>query len=693
MDLIRKRLLKTTFVIVVFLSVTWPIGAEGASPTDRDKPIRFSLRLKKVSLRQAIKRISEKARVEIIFSDKVVRDLFVTAEIDDLPVEKALTTILTTTELAFEKTEDNHFVLFKKSGENKGPRKIAGVVIDAQTKKPLARTNISLTGSHWGTTTDEQGHFSLDAVPGHACTLRVAYIGYASQTIAIPAGEKPQILDIKLAPILLKTPAITVEHKNRAEVDMIPDIGNPLAVSGKILNILPRAMGEDILKTAEFLPGISSAKDAASGFFIRGGTPSQTLVLLDGIPIYNHAHSFGLLSAFSTDIMQELRLYKGVLPARYGGRLSGIMELNAKSGDFRRFRVRSNSNLTGTRVSTEIPLAGRGSWLISARRSYSSYMLHNLHDQIFNNEVEVNRQRLAATSSNTNRQPRLSVLRTERSPQFNFYDWIHRVTFAPTARDYIAFTAFRSHDKLVTSRRVDYSMPLASDTLSAGLDFSGDQTKNETNSLGYSGRWSRKWGDRSASTVQFVVSEFARENRQLFLYPNSYDATQPPHQLSFALEDASFGSDRVLNRVREYIFNLDNEVTGRSQTLDFGVEVRHTTVRDSSVLTSSGSILDAETHTTNASQTSFYAENSWNMNERLQTDTGFRLTAYSPTNQLFMEPRFNLRYMLSEKLTLRAASGQSMQVLNMVSDDVKNGSSNNLWVLSQRGEISGLGAG
>ncbi|BAV08008.1 Outer membrane receptor proteins, mostly Fe transport [Filimonas lacunae] len=183
---------------------------------------------------------------------------------------------------------------------------------------------------------------------------------------------------------------------------------------------LPTMLGErDILKTIQLLPGVKSAGDGNSGFYVRGGGADQNLVLLDDAPVYNPAHFLGFFSTFNADAIKEVSLYKGAMPAQYGGRLSSVLDVSMNEGDKEQWKVSGGAGLIATRLSVEGPLQKeKSSFLISGRRTYADMYLKLSHDS----DIRKNRM--------------------------NFYDLNGKFSWSLGKKDKLSISGYTGHDVL-----------------------------------------------------------------------------------------------------------------------------------------------------------------------------------------------------------------------------------------------------
>jgi hypothetical protein len=199
---------------------------------------------------------------------------------------------------------------------------IAGVVVDAGNHETLPYVNIALKNSQRGTTTNSEGRFFLPRLRALPCTLQVNYVGYSPRTLIVHEQAASQDLRISLRQEPIVVPPVTIRADNWQAFEISP-APSQLAVSPQHFSDLPIIGDKDISRSLQLMPGIVTSSYGASGLHIRGGLPSQNLILLDGIRLYHINHAFGFFSAFNAEVIKDVRVYKGNIPAKFGGRLSG----------------------------------------------------------------------------------------------------------------------------------------------------------------------------------------------------------------------------------------------------------------------------------------------------------------------------------------------------------------------------------
>lgn len=245
---------------------------------------------------------------------------------------------------------------------------VSGYLTDATTGEQLIAANIFDLKNSQGTVTNTYGFFSL-TLPKDSLVLTFSYIGYESQTIPIFL-DKDQSLAIKLSPAInLETIEVVGEkYQKIEESSQMSKIEIPIEQIKKV----PALLGEvDVLKTLQLLPGVQSGGEGQAGLYVRGGSPDQNLVLLDGVPVYNVSHLLGFFSVFNADAIKNVTLTKGGIPARFGGRLSSVLEINMKEGNQEAFHGEGSIGLISSKLTLEGPIQkGKSSFILSGRRTY-----------------------------------------------------------------------------------------------------------------------------------------------------------------------------------------------------------------------------------------------------------------------------------------------------------------------------------
>ena len=253
---------------------------------------------------------------------------------------------------------------------------LSGIVRDSASRQPLGRAAIVLDYEKRakGTYTDAQGHFSI-GVPSGQHVVVVRQLGYVPYRTTIYLREN-RTLDVNLPSVASQLEEVVVTSKGYDR-----NIRQPLLGVSQIniatLKKMPAALGEvDILRSLQMLPGVTSVGEAANGLNIRGGTTDQNLILLDDTPIFNPTHMFGLFSVFPPDAVSGLDLYKGNVPARYGGRAASVLDISLRNPDLNQFKLSGGVSLVANRLTIESPIIkGKLALLVSARGAFNDFLL------------------------------------------------------------------------------------------------------------------------------------------------------------------------------------------------------------------------------------------------------------------------------------------------------------------------------
>ncbi len=263
-----------------------------------------------------------------------------------------------------------------------GETVIDGTVMDLEKEEPIIGATILILETQDGTASDDQGHFRLGLAPG-SYTLAVQYIGYQNRELPIKVISSGSIeISMETSTVLLDE--VVVEAKTRDENIRSVQVG-VTRVSTKEIEKLPSFLGEvDIIKSLLLQPGVSSIGEGSGGFNVRGGNVDQNLIMIDEGILFNPSHALGFFSAFNSDILSDALLFKGNVPAKYGGRVASVLDLNVRNGNFEKLRLKGGLGPVSSRLVVEGPIAKeKTSALFALRSTYSDWIL----GQIKNPEI------------------------------------------------------------------------------------------------------------------------------------------------------------------------------------------------------------------------------------------------------------------------------------------------------------------
>ncbi len=251
---------------------------------------------------------------------------------------------------------------------------LSGTIADSQNNETLIGVNVTIPELKTGVTTNEYGFYSI-TVPNGTYTVQISFVGYQTveQSVTLDKNTK---LNYKLSGEEEQLQEVVVTDNRKATNIRKAEMSvNKLSIQS--IKKMPVVMGEvDVLKSILLLPGVTNAGEGASGFNVRGGGADQNLILLDEANIFNSSHVFGFFSVFNPDAIKDLKLYKGGIPARYGGRASSVLDIYQKDGSSKGFHVNGGIGLVSSRLLAEGPIVkDKGSFLVGGRASYAHLFL------------------------------------------------------------------------------------------------------------------------------------------------------------------------------------------------------------------------------------------------------------------------------------------------------------------------------
>lgn len=244
---------------------------------------------------------------------------------------------------------------------------ISGYIREAGSKELLIGVNIFFPKLKIGTTSNTYGFYSI-TLPDDSLEIAYSYIGYQTQFKKVLLNQDLKINIDLVSTINLSEVTITAKQEKISDITKMSSIDIPI---DQIKNI-PTLLGEkDVFKVLQLMPGVQKGSEGNSGIYVRGGGPDQNLIILDDAQVYNANHLFGFFSVFNGDALKSVELIKGGFPARYGGRLSSVIDLNMKEGNKEKLKGEAGIGLISSRLTLEGPIIkGKSSFIVSGRRTY-----------------------------------------------------------------------------------------------------------------------------------------------------------------------------------------------------------------------------------------------------------------------------------------------------------------------------------
>lgn len=388
-----------------------------------------------VDMDSVISSLEKSEKVRIFYKKDWLSENKIPDSIADFSLEEVLEYIAAENQLAYQRKydaiifypelkeerisvayEDQSIVV--GSIENSGrytEAQLKGIVFDGKTNNPLPGATVHITDSPYSAVTNVQGEFSMELPVGDH-EMRVSFVGYHELKSALTIYNSGEIT-LNLFEDMVLLEGITVSA--RKEGDRLKDTRMSIITMDALsLKGLPLSFGEtDIIRSFTLMPGVQSVGEFGSGFAVRGGSTDQNLILLQGMPLFNASHLFGLVSVINADVVGDVTLLKGGIPSKYGERVSSVMDINLQDPHEKDLRISGGLGILNSRLSIQSPLfKDKVSVSLSGRSSYSNWFLENLPDNDLMN-------------SNA-----------------DFYDFTSMVSFRPNNQTSLSFFFYQSED-------------------------------------------------------------------------------------------------------------------------------------------------------------------------------------------------------------------------------------------------------
>nr|WKN40335.1 TonB-dependent receptor [Tunicatimonas sp. TK19036] len=354
------------------------------------------------SLTEWIKEVEATHAVRFFYRPEWTDFITVTQSFSEISLTDALSRVIEGTDLSFEVYQSYYIVLLSSSplrasrsaadgansriiigdsllAEGQTEATVSGYIRDGSTGQGIAGATLFSQEASLGTSTNVNGYYSF-SVPVGNYRWQITSLGYEAERRDVRVVSNGTFsVDLFEETSRLEEITITerAEDNNVAGAQM-----SATRMDIQRVQKMPAFLGEvDLINAIEMLPGVSVAGEGSAGFNVRGGDVGQNLILLDGIPIYNPSHLFGFFSAFNADLLRDATLYKGGIPARYGGRIASVLDISLKEGNLRKMQVSGGIGVVASRLSMEIPIVEeKSSLIIGGRASYSDWILNQVKD-------------------------------------------------------------------------------------------------------------------------------------------------------------------------------------------------------------------------------------------------------------------------------------------------------------------------
>lgn len=599
--------------------------AEGAKAMEEHEPT-VSLDVKQRPLREVFNEITRQTGMSFSYESsllaKVPREI--TFHSVNEPLSVALRRLFTMVPLNY-RVIGKYIILKKKSNKIT----VSGFVSDKYSMESLAGASVYEFKTRKGTMSNGSGFFSLTMEEGET-ELEVSYVGYRRYKLHFPYLRKDTVIQVQMITNERLQEVVVIGNQAVQEPVLTPQMGS-LKLSQHTVKSIPVMFGEaDIIKTLQTFPGVSAGIAGLAGMYVRGGNGDENLYLIDGHPLYQVNHIGGLFSAFNSDVVKDIDFYKSAFPARYGGRLSSVVDVHTKDGNMREYHGSAMLGLTSGALSLEGPLVkDKTSFSIAMRRSWLD-VLSAPTVAILNATKQEGDSKLIA--------------------RYAFTDLNAKVNHNFNARS-----------------RAYAGLYFGQDFLKGGSkeEWEGQETKDVSklrwgNLVAFAG-WSYVFGNKLFGDINASYTRYASTLKREYTETAAEESLRNTSSSGNGINDVSLRAKFDYLPAQAHHIRFGGDYTYHRFHPEY-TESRSSDMNVASTKTNSG-ILGAH-------EAGLYAEDDWELNRIFRLNAGLRLGVFHIDKKTYasLEPRFAIRSLLSPSFSLKASYARMHQYVHQVGE-------------------------
>jgi hypothetical protein len=588
--------------------------------------------------------------LNIVYQDKIINNITINSICKNCNSDEAIKSLLKNTSLDWKKNKYQYIII-----NNKINKTISGYIIDAKSGEYIPHANIYVKDSYLGTMSDEYGFFNISGNIDKADTLIISYIGYHPLKIVNNVNDDANYYEIM--PKILGVETINIFGEKIEFLQRSSSHGE-LAFSPRHITNLPNIGESDVFRSLQLLPGIQMGNSGFAGLFIRGGTPDQNRIILDGMTVYQVDHFFGFFSSINSNIVKDVQIYKSSFPAKFGGGISSIIDITGKSGSTKKQKLDLFTNMLSAGFTYQKPLSKRGSLILSARRSFTDQYQTKLYDKIHDFLISGSGLNIGSELPSDS----LSYS-SQYLPNFYFYDINGKFTYLPTEKDIISISFYEGRDYLGEEKTFDFP----SDTI--GVDQVKTNERTRWGNNGLSGRWLHRWSEKL--TTQLFLSDTKYLSNHLLNSYWSLDTSITPVYLSKDKNQIIDQTSRInvtYNTGKNHLIELGLAKT--IYTTDYSLDLGDSIIFINEKI--KGSLIEG------------YVQDRWIVSPNMELLLGLRSEKFSKGNTIFIDPRLSASYHISDRLSLKVSGSQAHQFLNRFSNDAITNGSKFVWLIPNK---------
>ena len=529
---------------------------------------------------------------------------------------------------------------------------ISGYVTDGKSQETLLGASVYDAATMKGSVTNNFGYYTLKLSEGPV-DFRASFVGYDPYQARFEL-KNDTVINIALAQSnQLNEVTVTARAiDNNVKGTQMSTIDLPVLQLKKV----PALFGEtDVIKALQLLPGVQSGTEGSAGMYVRGGGPDENLILLDGVPLYNVNHAAGFFSAFNADAIKNVTLYKGNFPARFGGRLSSVVDVRMKDGDMYEYHGNVGFGLIAAKLNVEGPIIkGKTSFNLSFRRTYYDIFTAPMINYMVKLESESGKN--------------------SGWGGYYFYDLNLKLNHKFSDKDRLFFSFYSGDDKVYarTKFRYDYSS-----------SYYGSTNSSEQLDLDW------KWGNRIAALrwnhiiqpnlFMNVTGAYTQYRHYLGAEMSYAYNTQSLDESSSYTESVNMG---LHSGIYDYSAKADFDYKPfEDHDIKFGANLTHHTYKPT---TTAYHILETEdnetgfafdTVTSDASvralEADLYVEDNWDISDYFKLNAGLHYSTFSVDHRTYhsLQPRLSMRALITDDFSLKAGYAYMSQYIHLLSSN------------------------
>ncbi|AOM80097.1 TonB-dependent receptor domain-containing protein [Pedobacter steynii] len=606
--------------VSIFLCFNINAGAQQAA-------INLSIDIPSGKMEDAIRLIEKQYKITFAYESSMLKDVTVRKfRFKNQKLSVILTALFRETDLSYEEKGNN--IIIKKNGgqENRtGQEKqgrtggtLSGYIEDPASGERLVGVSIYVYGADVGTTSNNYGFYSI-ALPGNQAHVRLSYLGFKTIDTTVQLQEDTRVV-FRMPQEQSTLEDVVITASKSPEIQRTSQMSK-MTLSPEQIKSMPKFFGEsDVMKTLQLMPGVQQGSEGTSALLVRGGSPDQNLILLDGAPLYNPSHLLGVFSTFNTSTIKNVDLYKGAFPARFGGRLSSVVDIVTKDGNLHEIHGDFSIGILASQLTLEGPIVkGKTSFVLSGRRTYADLFVSPL---------------MKGTAVNIDKFG------------LYFYDLNFKMQHLLSERDRLVLSLYAGKDKLRIRTK--------------GTNYINDMALGWGN---YSGtlRWNHVFSKNLFANTTLILSDYAFETSNRDERTSIGTTAKHAFTLNSGIRDYGAKTDFDYRPHPDHSIRAGAGYTWHAFTPGVTSEVLE---EDGSQV----SLQESNNNKISGTELDVYAEDDWNVMDKLKVNYGLHWSGFATEGKFYhyLQPRISARYLLPGDWGLKVSFARMAQYLHLL---------------------------